>query len=84
MHSARAIRARDTLEHLRLRLPLERRIATAHECIAQVIEAVVVMPDLAFIQRKVAVAQLHDERVHERRDVHEAVQLVEDGEGEDV
>jgi hypothetical protein len=79
MHRTRTIRTRNIFEHLRLTLTFQRRIATAHDRITQIIDAVVVVANLTFIERKVFVADLHDEFVDVANHVHEAVHFVEDG-----
>jgi hypothetical protein len=78
MHRTRTIRTRNIFEHLRLTLTFQRRIATAHNRIAQIVDTVVVVANLTFIERKVFVADLHDKFVDVAGHVHEAVHFVED------
>jgi hypothetical protein len=79
MHRTRSIRTRNVLEHLGLTLTFQRRITTTHDRIAQIVDAVVVVPNLTLIKRKVFVADLHDQFVDIAGHVHEAVHFVEDG-----
>ena len=84
VRGARAICARYMFQTGRQGLALERGIAKAHDGMANVIEAMVVVPQEIVVEREVAVTDLHDKLVHEVGEVHQAVQLVEDGEREDL
>lgn len=84
MHRARAIGAGEVAEARRLCLSLERCVATAHERVAQIVEAVIIVLDCGSVERKVAAAELQEQRVGEMGDGVEAVELVEYGDGVDV
>lgn len=64
MHHASAIRARHIPEPWRLRLALQRGIATAQQRIAQVVETMAIVPYRTLIECKVFVADLQHELVH--------------------
>jgi hypothetical protein len=83
VHCACTVCARDILKHLRLALAFKCCITAAHDRIAQVIEAMVVVTDRVFVEGHVFVTNLHDEFVDVGRHVHQAVHFVKDCDGED-
>jgi hypothetical protein len=84
MHSARAIRSCHVLQLRRLCLTFQRSIATAQEYISQVVDAMIVMAELALIETVVFIAELYSGLVDEGGHVDQAVEFVEDSDREDL
>lgn len=85
MQCTRTIRSLNVLiARARLSLSLQRCIATTQQRVAYVVEAVVVVCELVLVNVPVFVANLHDQGVHVTRDMHQAMQLVEDCDREKV
>lgn len=64
MYCTSTIRSSYVLEHLRLTLPFQCGVTTTHDRVAQIVEAMIIVAQLALIECEVAVTNLHSQLVN--------------------